>query len=256
MQRYFIELAYNGTRYAGWQRQPGAPSVQQTIEDTCSTILRTPVEITGCGRTDAGVHARQYIAHLDLPTELSPDILHRLNRLLPPDIVLLRSIPVQPEAHARFDAYSRSYRYALSFQKNPFELDTCYFYPYQQKPDPERMQQAAALLLEYTEFYPFCKSDHDAKTLHCALSTCTWTFDATGSRAELEITSNRFLRGMVRLIVGMCLQVGIGKISLEEVREALEHQNRLKKSVSAPPQGLFLTDIRYPFFNSDQHAPR
>ena len=247
MQRYFIRLAYNGTRYAGWQRQPEAPSVQQTLEETFATVLRYPVELTGCGRTDAGVHARVFFAHTDLQPPLPELLLHRLNRMLPPDIALLDLFPVQADAHARFDATYRAYQYVISFQKNPFEQHTGYYYPYREKPDPHLMQDAASLLLNYEYFFPFCKADHDAHTVHCSLYESQWTFQRDGQGAIFRIAANRFLRGMVRLIVGMCLEVGTGKLTLDTVRQAMDRQERLKKSISAPPNGLFLSEIRYPF---------
>jgi tRNA pseudouridine38-40 synthase len=247
MPRYFIELAYNGTHYFGWQRQPGKTSVQQTLEDGMNTILSTELEITGCGRTDTGVHARQYFAHFDFEGEFPVEFVRRLNKFLPKDIVILRIFELHPEAHARFDAYQRSYEYHLSFRKNPFAEHLAYFYPFVQQPDFELMQAAATLLLDYSEFAPFCKSNHDAKTMICQLTRAEWIFDADGQGAVFHITSNRFLRGMVRLIVGMCLGVGIGQISLDELRSAMIEQTRLKKATSAPPDGLYLGNIRYPF---------
>lgn len=253
MHRYFIELAYKGTHFSGWQRQPHAPSIQQTLEETFSRVLGYPLLLTGCGRTDAGVHAQHYIAHADFQEALPQEMLHRLNRMLPSDIALYRAIPVHPEAHARFDAISRTYHYFIRFRKDPFSPETAYLYPFRDRPDFQRMQDAAELLTEYQEFFPFCKSDHDAHTLKCMLSHAYWIFDSSGDHAVFTITANRFLRGMVRLIVGMCLQVGLGKITLEQVREALDLQEPLAKSLSAPPQGLFLTDIRYPYLAADDY---
>jgi tRNA pseudouridine38-40 synthase len=245
MKRYFIELAYNGTHYFGWQRQPGKNSVQQTLEEFMGTILGTELEITGCGRTDTGVHAKQYFAHFDFEGEFPTEFVRRLNKFLPKDIAVFRIFEVAPDAHARFDAYQRSYEYHLSFRKDPFTEHLAYFYPYTQQPDPALMQAAAALLLQYTEFAPFCKSNHDAKTMICNLTRSEWEFYPEEHRAVFHITSNRFLRGMVRLIVGMCLGVGTGQISLEEVKVAMEEQSRLRKATSAPPEGLYLGGILY-----------
>lgn len=247
MKRYFIEMAYNGTHYFGWQRQPGKLSVQQTLEDSINTILGTELEVTGCGRTDTGVHAKQYFAHFDCDVEFPPEFERRLNKFLPKDIVVYRIFEVHPEAHARFDAFQRSYAYHLTFRKDPFAEHFAYFYPFVQQPDPELMQGAASLLLQYTAFEPFCKSNNDAKTMICQLSRAEWVFDPAEQRAVFHITSNRFLRGMVRLIVGMCLGVGTGQISLAEVYDAMEQQTRLKKATSAPPEGLYLGGIRYPY---------
>lgn len=246
MPRYFIELAYNGTSYFGWQRQPGKNSVQQTLEEYMGTILSTELEVTGCGRTDTGVHAKQYFAHFDFDGEFPQEFVRRLNKFLPKDIAVYRIFEVPAESHARFDAYQRSYEYHLSFRKNPFAEHFAYFYPFTQKPDLELMQKAAQLLLKYKEFAPFCKSNHDAKTMLCELSRAEWVFDGNGYDAVFHITSNRFLRGMVRLIVGMCLGVGTGQIELAEVEEALDLQSRLRKAISAPPEGLYLCGILYP----------
>ncbi len=247
--RFFAELAYHGNAYCGWQRQPGQTSVQEVIEDALSTILQAPVEVTGCGRTDTGVHARRYFLHFDYDRPFPPAFLRRLNRFLPPDIAFFRLIEVAPDAHARFDATARSYEYHLLFDKNPFEQHTAYHYPFAAKLDLDQLQAAATLLLEYTEFYPFCKSHTDVKTMRCDLRRSEWLFDTDARRLVYHVTADRFLRGMVRLIVGMCLNVALGKTDLATVQEALDRQSRLPGSHSAPPQGLFLTDIRYPFLS-------
>lgn len=244
--RYFAELAYNGFNYVGWQKQPNGVSVQETIERAFSTILGTEIEVVGCGRTDTGVHAMQYYIHFNYNHDFPKSFINRVNKFLPKDIAIFRIFEVAPEAHARFDAYQRSYAYHITFAKDPFAIQTAYFYPLAEKPDFDKMKEAAQLLLAYREFYPFCKSDHDAKTLECELSRAEWV-KLDDKRIAFYITSNRFLRGMVRLIVGMCLNVGTGKITLEEVKEALDKQTLLKKSWSAPPEGLFLKEIKYPF---------
>lgn len=251
MRRYFIELAYNGTRYFGWQRQPRHVSVQSTIEDAFRIILGQPIEITGCGRTDTGVHARQYFAHFNFNGNFPPNFERRLNKYLAKDIVIYRIFPVDWDAHARFDAYHRSYEYHIDLQKNPFTIETSYQYTYPVWPDFEKLQQAARLLLHYEEFFPFCKTNHNAKTLICDLKRSEWIFREEEQKLVYHISANRFLRGMVRLIVGMCLNVGLDKLSIEEVKKALDQQTRLRKSSSAPPQGLYLTDIRYPFIQEE-----
>lgn len=245
--RYFVELAYNGTSYSGWQIQPNDRSVQEIIEKALSTILNTKMEVVGCGRTDAGVHASQYFLHFDYNEEFPKSFLQRLNKLLPADIVIYKIFEVAPDAHARFDAFSRSYEYHLTFIKNPFQTQTTYFYPFTKKPAIDKMQQAAQLLLAYREFQPFCKSHHDAKTLQCDITKSEWK-QMDENNLVFHITANRFLRGMVRLIVGMCLNVGLEKVRLEDVKEALDQQILLKKSWSVPPEGLFLTKVKYPFF--------
>ena len=243
--RFFLELAYNGTRLCGWQRQPNAPSVQQTIEDVFAMMLRQKVDITGCGRTDTGVHARQYFAHFDFDDAFPKNFLERANKLVGQDIALRKIMPVSDEAHARFDATSRSYQYIISFQKNPFFTETEWFFEQKDRLDREKMQKAAELLRGYSEFGPFCKTHSDAQTMRCEVTKSEWIF--ADDRALFNIAANRFLRGMVRLIVGMCINAGLGQMTLDDVKEALDSQTPLKKSYSVPPTGLFLTDIKYPF---------
>lgn len=250
-QRYFIECAYNGAEFYGWQKQPGQISVQETIEDALTTILGSIIEVTGCGRTDTGVHALQYFAHFNFAGGFPPNFVRRLNKFLPPDIAIRRIFPVEWDAHARFDAYHRAYEYHITFAKDPFREKTITYYQYARQPELERMQEAATLLLDYEAFFPFCKSNHQAKTMLCDLKRSEWVVTDHPDHWVYHIASNRFLRGMVRLIVGMCLNVGTGKVSLEEVRQAMDRQQRLKMSTSAPPEGLYLTDIRYP----DGHIP-
>lgn len=245
--RFFLELSYTGTRYAGWQAQPGATTVQETLEESLFTLLRHRPPVTGCGRTDAGVHARGYFAHFDMEEEPSEDFIYRLNRILPPDIAVHRLIPVHPEAHARFDAIRRRYCYRIILDKDPFLLHRAWEYPFPGAPDIGVLNEAASLLLRYREFGPFCKSNTDALTRVCHLKESFWIASADGRQLTYWITSDRFLRGMIRLIVGMCLRVAAGKTRLEEVREALDHQTLLHGSWLIPPDGLTLTGVRYPY---------
>lgn len=246
--RYFARLAYRGTRYFGWQRQPNQISIQEKIEETLQILLRQQVEVTGCGRTDTGVHAADYVLHFDLEDELPDQFLRRLNSLLPPDIVFYTVNPVHPEAHARFDAVSRSYEYHMSGIKDPFREDTVWIYRFFDKLDPLKLQQSASILLDYEEFFPFCKSNTDVQTMKCKLSKSEWILSDDKKSAVYHVTSDRFLRGMIRLIVGMSISVASGKLSIEQVKNALETQSRLIDAVSVPSQGLFLKDIQYPFF--------
>lgn len=243
--RYFTELAYNGTRFKGYQVQPEVPTVQQALEDALSMVLRQRIAVVGCGRTDTGVHAQQYFIHWDYEGELPRNLLFRSNRILGGDIALRRILPVADDAHARFDAQSRSYRYELATEKQPFRQETAFFCPRAARADRQAMQDTAALLLNYEAFAPFCKSKHGAKTYLCDLRRAEWEFN--GPHFHFHITANRFLRGMVRLIVGACLEVGWGRMSVEDVRQAMEKQQMLKRAYSAPAEGLFLTDIRYDF---------
>ncbi|MEN0007024.1 MAG: tRNA pseudouridine(38-40) synthase TruA [Bacteroidota bacterium] len=246
--RYFARLAYKGTHYFGWQRQPNAISVQEVIEDALSTILRQPTAVTGCGRTDTGVHAKDYYLHFDSKDKLPDSFCHRLNKLLPKDIAFYELIEVDADAHARYDATYRSYEYHIVGRKSPFTIDTAFYYYFLPQVDSERMQAAAQLLLDYEDFFPFCKTNTDSKTMKCQLFQSTWEQkDEAGQHLVFHIAANRFLRGMVRLIVGMCLNVGLGKTTLAEVQQALEQQERLKRSWSVPPEGLYLNAITYPY---------
>ena len=243
--RYFAELAYKGTNYNGWQRQPNAPSVQQTIEEAFSRILGTEIVITGCGRTDTGVHASQYFIHYDFGGEYPKGFLKRINKYLPTDIAIKNIEEVADEMHARFGANYRSYEYHVVFQKEPFLTDSAFYFPFGKKVDFEKMQSATKLLLEYDSFFPFCKTNSDAKTMLCDLKRAEWVWEKEGEHLVFHIAANRFLRGMVRLIVGMCLNVAVGKITLDQVKDAMDHQTRLTKSYSVPPNGLFLNEVRY-----------
>ena len=263
--RFFLRLAYNGHKYHGWQRQPKSTSVQQTIEETMSLILGERIELVGCGRTDAGVHASYYAAHIDTAASFPERFLGRLNRMLPSDIVILSLEeigPIPPAGehgmHARFSATHRAYRYDITRVKDPFRENTTWQYPHFDDLDVEAMNTAAALLMEYKEFAPFCKSNSDAKTMRCDLRRSEWVLSEVppngedpraphGTRNELHyhIAADRFLRGMVRLIVGACIRVGRGELTVEELRGCMESQTRLPRPLSVPPDGLFLTEVRY-----------
>lgn len=244
--RYFLHLGYNGTRFSGWQIQPNAPSVQAEIETALSTILREPIGIVGCGRTDAGVHARYYVAHFDTEMPLPPSILMGLNSLLGKDIAIHQVQPVAPTAHARFDAYERSYKYHIALRKDPFDTETAWFFAQHAQLDLELIQEAADLLPQFEAFFPFCKTHSGVKHYICQVKTTQWVYIPGEHRLIFYITANRFLRGMVRLIVGACLQCGLGKMDIDTLRKALIDQKALPKSLSVPPQGLFLTDVKYP----------
>lgn len=245
--RYFLTLAYRGTRYAGWQRQPNAPSVQETLEQALTTILRHPVEVTGCGRTDTGVHARYYVAHFDTGHVLPSTVPYSLNSLLPSDIAVYAVAPVAADAHARFDAFERSYAYHITLRKDPFAVETEWHCPHSALIDLEQVQAVAALIPQFREFFPFCKTDSGVDSYACAISRSEWLFEPAQHRLTFYISANRFLRGMVRLIVGACIQAGKGQLGVDDVRHALENQTTLHKSLSVPPQGLALTDVKYPF---------
>ena len=245
--RYFLTLAYRGARYAGWQRQPNAASVQETLEQALRTILRQPVDVTGCGRTDTGVHARYYVAHFDAEGDLPPTFLNGLNGLLPDDIAVFEAAPMPAGAHARYDACERSYEYEITLQKDPFSVETAWFYPQGHRLDFQKMEAVAALIPQYEAFFPFCKTHSGVDSYACTVQQCRWEFNTSGHRLMLHISANRFLRGMVRLIVGACVQAGQGQLTAADIQQSLDRQQALKKSLSVPPQGLALTGVKYPY---------
>ena len=244
--RYFIKLQYDGTKHHGWQAQPtNIATIQGDIENAFSKILREKVEVLGCGRTDTGVHAKDYYLHMDLDS-LDWKLFGRVNRLLSDNISLLDFKRVGDEAHARFDATSRSYEYHIHFRKNPFLNGRSYLFPYKNF-DKRKMQESVAMLTEYTHFDTFCKSNTDVVEKICTITRSEWVFNEEG--AVYYVSANRFLRGMIRLIVGMSLQVGRGQMELDYVKAQLSSQERLEKALSAPAHGLYLCDIKYPFID-------
>lgn len=247
--RYFIELSYHGKKYHGWQRQPNAPSVQETVEKGLSLLLKESLTITGAGRTDAGVHARQMFAHFDTETGLHPeDLVYKLNSLLPRDIAINRVFPVPDDAHTRFDAVSRTYEYWIIQKKNPFLDDFAYYLRYPL--DIDKMNRAAEILSEYTDFQCFSKSKTDVKTYVCKIKHARWKF--TEDKLIFTITADRFLRNMVRAIVGTLMETGLGKMSEENVKKIIESKNRSEAGVSVPAHGLYLTKIEYPFVRKEK----
>jgi len=243
-QRYFIELAYNGTRFNGWQVQPNAPSVQEKVENALSVICREQIQVTGAGRTDTGVHARFFVAHFDSEkTDLDdPDFTYRLNSFLNSDIAVFRIYKVKSGAHARFDALSRTYRYYITCRKNPFAQETAWFFKH--KLNVDRMNEACNVLFEYTDFTSFSKLHTDVKTNNCRIYQAEWKRE--GDNLIFAVKADRFLRNMVRAIVGTMIEVGQGKILVDEFRVIIEKKDRSAAGISVPPQGLFLTDIEYP----------
>jgi tRNA pseudouridine38-40 synthase len=218
--------------------------VQQVLEEAFSLILREEIQITGCGRTDAGVHAQQYFFHLDTAQELSNDILPRFNRYLPEDIAL-RNVYIAPDdASARYDAVQRTYQYYLRFAKDPLSPGLALWYPFRGELDLRAMNEVGALLKSYQAFKPFCKEGSDARHYLCAVSEAHWI--ESDQQAFFTISANRFLRGMVRLIVGTCLQVGRGKLDLQEVKAALDTQSPMPRAESVPAHGLHLISVQYP----------
>jgi len=245
VQRYFLEMAYLGTRYVGWQSQPNGISIQIEVEKALSTVIREDISVTGAGRTDAGVHASFYVAHFDsVRTDLHGDskLINSLNELLPNDIAIMNIHPVKPDAHARFSAISRTYRYTISRCKDPFSIGTSYLY--RGNLDVEKMQIAADKLTEYRDFKCFSKTGSDVKTFICTLYFAKW--ETIGSKLVFTIKADRFLRNMVRAIVGTLLDVCRERITPEEFAGIIEARNRSLAGTSAPPEGLLLIAIEYP----------
>jgi len=252
VQRYFIYLSYDGAAYHGWQIQPNGVSVQECLMRALSTLLRREVEVTGAGRTDAGVHASLMVAHFDADGMVDTALLaDKLNRLLPPDISVSRVRPVRPDAHARFGATSRMYRYYVTTAKSPFLRQyRCRLF---HTPDFDRMNEAAATLFDYTDFTSFSKLHTDVKTNNCRIMHAAWT-QVDEETWVFTIRADRFLRNMVRAIVGTLLDVGRGKLSVEEFRRIIEQKDRCRAGTSAPGHALFLADVTYPeeiFLNED-----
>lgn len=244
MYRYFIYLSYDGTNYHGWQIQPNGISVQEVLMKALSTFLRKPVEVVGAGRTDAGVHARLMVAHFDFDTELNGNtVVDKLNRLLPPDVAVYRVRRVKPEAHARFDATYRTYKYYITTRKDPFSR--AFAWRVFQPLDFEKMNEAARVLFDYIDFTSFSKLHTDVKTNNCKMmeahwdriDDCNWVF---------TIRADRFLRNMVRAVVGTLVEVGKGKLTVEGFRKVIEEKNRCSAGTSVPGNALFLVDVGYP----------
>ncbi|GAA3963836.1 tRNA pseudouridine(38-40) synthase TruA [Mucilaginibacter dorajii] len=284
-QRYFIELAYDGTNYHGWQIQQNAISVQEVLNKALATVLRQPIETTGCGRTDTGVHAKEFFAHFDAeevhgsllidhsrkedvnssliidhrknaegaseasamnyePSTMNPQLNNKirgLNAILPPDIAIKNIIPVHADAHARFDATLRSYQYHVHFNKDPFLQGGSWML--RDVPDIDLMNQAAAMMLDYIDFSCFSKSNTQVKTNNCKISRAEWLLTEQGM--VFHISADRFLRNMVRAIVGTLMMVGKHEIPPEAVKEIIESKNRSNAGMSVPACGLYLTEVRY-----------
>ena len=228
--------------YHGWQIQPDANSVQAELNEAISKVLQQEISIVGAGRTDAGVHASQMFAHFDTDLTLQSNFVHRINSILPNTIVVAKLFEVENEKHARFDAKSRSYEYRIWLGRNPFILD----YSWQihsQRPNVEKMNLAAKILLQYEDFESFSKVKTDVHTFNCEVTNAVW--ELNGDALTFHISANRFLRNMVRAIVGTLLDVGFGKISIDDFREIIESKNRNNAGLSVPAKGLFLTEVNY-----------
>lgn len=252
MHRYFIQLSYKGTAYHGWQVQENTPeTVQQVLNESLSTVLNETVELAGCGRTDSGVHAKDYYAHFDLNKDDLLDKknkwLHKFNTILPADISILNLFNVHNEASARFDAIGRTYEYIISKSKNPFLIEAVYFN--KQELDIDKMNAACKVLFDFIDFSCFSKSNTQTFTNNCKIKVAKWE-----RREELlvfTIKADRFLRNMVRAIVGTMIDIGKGKVGIEDFKNIIESKNRSEAGFSVPASGLYLTHVEYPknYFN-------
>ena len=241
--RYFIEIAYSGQNYHGWQNQPDSITVQEVLENSLSTILRTKIKVMGAGRTDSGVHAKQLFAHFDYQKINSvDDLIFKLNSFLANDISVQNLFQVNDDVHARFSALEREYQYIVSLEKNPFTKD--FSYQIYHKPNIDLMNQAANELLNYKDFQCFSRSNSDVKTYYCDVKIASWK--SLGNQLVFTIKADRFLINMVRAIVGTLLDVGFEKTSLSEFQEIIKSKDRSKAGTSAPAKGLFLTKVIYP----------
>ncbi len=241
--RYFIEFSYNGKAYHGWQNQPNAISVQQVLEEALSKLLRTKIAVMGAGRTDAGVHASQMFAHFVVDQTFDIDsIIFKLNCFLPKDIAIHTIFEVNDKAHARFNALSRTYHYRICTRKNVFASDFAYhvFFPL----DIEKMNKACDILFQYKDFQCFSKSNTDVKTYHCSIKEAFWELEE--HELVFTITADRFLRNMVRAIVGTMIEIGLGKLEVEKLHDIIKSKDRSEAGYSVPAQGLYLTKILYP----------
>jgi tRNA pseudouridine38-40 synthase len=244
-QRYFIELSYDGTNYHGWQVQPNAITVQEVLDKCLTTILRQPIETLGCGRTDTGVHAKEFFAHFDSVDSSwfidHGSIIRSVNSILPKDMAVSRIFPVASDAHARFGATLRSYEYHIHFNKDPFKNN--YSWEIRDQPDVGLMNEAAKIIMEYADFSCFSKSNTQVKTNLCKIAKAEWVVNNDG--IIFQISADRFLRNMVRAIVGTLLMVGKQKIPPGAVREIIESKNRSNAGTSVPACGLYLTEVKY-----------
>jgi tRNA pseudouridine38-40 synthase len=241
--RYFIELSYNGKSYHGWQIQPNAISVQEVVEKALSTVLNEAISIMGAGRTDTGVHATQMFAHFDTDIDFEiSNLIFKLNSFLPDDVAIHDIFKVKPEIHARFYAISRTYVYKVTLKKNVFTTDSAFYV--KQALDVDKMNEASKILFEYKDFQCFSKSKTDVKTYNCDIIKAQWILK--DEALHFEVQANRFLRNMVRAIVGTMINVGLGKISVDDLHDIIQSKNRSEAGFSVPAHGLYLTNIEYP----------
>ena len=248
--RYFIQISYNGTNYHGWQQQPNASSVQETLNKALSTVLNRTIDCMGAGRTDTGVHATQMYAHFDCDElQNTTSIIHKLNSFLPQDIVVHNLIQVHDDAHARFDATKRTYEYHIYSFKNAFLQNKSWYF--HQKLNVDLMNQACKILFNHTDFQCFSKVHTDVNTFDCKIYEAFWKEE--NANLIFTISADRFLRNMVRAIVGTMVNVGLEKITLDEFQTIIESKDRKKAGFSVPAHGLYLTEIKYDYLKNKEN---
>lgn len=241
--RYFLEVAFNGKAYHGWQNQPNAISVQEVVESALSTILKETIVIVGAGRTDAGVHAKQLFAHFDTEFVINEiDLIFKLNSFLPKDIAIHDIFKVIPEGHARFNALSRTYLYRISLEKDVFNFENAYYF--KANLNLNKMNEASRILFDYKDFECFSKTNTDVNTFNCKIMQAEWT--RQGNELHFVIKADRFLRNMVRAIVGTMVNIGAGKIEVEDLHNIIKSKNRSEAGFSVPAHALYLIKIDYP----------
>lgn len=246
--RYFFHISFNGINYHGWQRQKSAISVREVFEANLEKVLKEPVECIGCGRTDAQVHASQFFFHIDVQKEWDFDLLFRINKMIPKDISVFDIIKVEAKQHARYDAISRTYDYFIHTYKDPFLIERSSYYP-ERNLNLDKMNQAVKLISKYSNFYSFCLSPEKHTSTNCQISSAKLFYNDKADRLRFQISSNRFIRGMIRIIIGKLLEIGTGKLSVEEFEHLLLNKIALYNTKPAYPQGLYLSKIIYPYLN-------
>jgi tRNA pseudouridine38-40 synthase len=246
--KYFFHIAYKGNHYRGWQRQPKVLNIQEVIETALGQILKTPVTIMGCGRTDAQVHATQFFFHLELDNQWDFDLLFRLNKLLPPDIAVFEIIPVNENQHARFDAMQRRYDYFIHTYKDPFLSEGSSLYP-ERNLNLQKMKRAVEIFTQQKDFRGFCKSPDKYQHTICNISSATLFRDSSGDRIRFQISANRFLTSMVRTMIGALLEIGREKFSIEELENSFVTKDLPEFIKPAYPQGLYLSKVTYRYLD-------
>jgi tRNA pseudouridine38-40 synthase len=246
--RYFFHIGYHGSNYRGWQKFPDIASVQQVIETSLSQILKIPAAVVCCGRTDARVNASQFFFHIDIEQNWDFDLIFRMNKNLPADVSVFDIIPVEPAQHARLHATSRTYDYFIHTYKDPFLNNFSSFYPYPNL-DLDKMNEAAKLLLKYSDYRAFCKTPQRYRTTICKISNVELYRDLKGDKIRLQITANRFLGNMIRIIVGRLIRIGRGLMTVEEFEKDLISKEPPSILLPAFPQGLYLSKVTYPFLD-------